>query len=277
MLYTGDNILISYMEAVEKYKLDRIINDRFYRVADTPLTYRQTNTLDRDNLLPKADRRGKGWRKYSLKEMVYLFLVSELKQYGVQHVHLRDLWDTFFKEPERNKKGFITGGMNKNYGDIAIGCVFGCIEMLLVIGKNGEANFYDPAHFLLFGDDKPSYLVINVNSVVNKVLEQTGKGTFPIKWSLQSAYIGDTSRQPVNDKEKVLLDTLRDKNYTTIKVKKTNGEIGVIYAGKYSATNENITLEELNKIVDSKDYQDINIIKRDGKIVNLTIEETIKP
>jgi len=29
--------------------------------------------------------------------------------------------------------------------------------------------------------------------------------------------------------------------------------------------------------VSEKDFQDINIIKRDGKIVNLTVEETIKP
>lgn len=277
MLYIGDNLLLSYFEANEKYKLDELVNAKLYKVADTPLTYRQTNTLDKDNLLPKDAQTGRGWRKYSLKELVYLSLVSELKQFGVQHVHLRQLWDSFFKEPEKVKNGRATTAPNKGIGNIAIGCVFGQVEILLVIDKNGDTTFYDPTHFLLFGVDKTSCLVVRVNDVVNKLLEQTGKKAFPIKWSLGSTFLGDISRQPANDKEKIVFELLRNNNYTTIRVKKTNGQIGIIYAGKNSSTSENITPEKLREIINSKDYQDINIVKRDGKIVNLTVEETIKP
>lgn len=273
MLLITDNLLAKEFEAGEKYKIAEAINTKSFTVSDTPLTYRQTNTLDKDNLLPKSPNRKKGWRKFSFKELVYVLLVSELKQFGLQHEQLRYLWNCFFREPKKVNGIPITP--NKSIADTVIGCIFGKVEMLLAIDKDGLVRFYDPVHFILLRQETSS-LVVRVNDVVNKILKQGGKDTIPIKYSTQRAYL-DMVDTETTEKEQVLLNVLRNKDYSTIRVKKSNGQISVIYAGKNSVNAGDITPEELKKIVSEKDFQDINIIKRDGKIVNLTVEETIKP
>lgn len=264
MLYITDNFLLEHQKADKKFKLSEFVNTKRYTVSDTPLTYRQTRTLDQDNLLPKDPKRAKGWRKYSFKELVYILLVYELKQFGLQHEQLKGLWDSFF------------GRSSKSVGDIVIGCVFGEVEMFLILKGNGSVSFYDPIHFLLLRDSQSSALVIKINDIVNKLLTQIGKNPLLVRWSLQNSYFNKANVE-VTSKEKVLLNILRNNDYSTIRIKKSNGQISVIYAGKNSLNKGDITPEDLKKIVSEKDFQDINIIKRDGKIVKLTIEETIKP
>lgn len=273
MLFIGDNLFVKYLEADEKFKLREMVNKKRFTVSDTPLTYRQTNTLDKDKLLPRDPEREKGWRKYSFKELVYILLIYELKQYGLQHEQLRELWNCFFREPK--KVNGLPVVPNKSVADTVIGCVFGQVEILLTIGKKGEIIFYDPLHFLFFRNNETA-LVVNVNDIVNKLLVKTGKEPFPVKWSVRSTYF-DKGDVEITHKEQVLLNLLRNNDYSTIRVKKINGEISLIYAGKNPMKAGDITPNELKKIVSEKDYQDINIVKRDGKIVNLTIEETIKP
>lgn len=263
MLYITDNFLLEHQKADKKFKLSEFVNTKRYTVSDTPLTYRQTRTLDQDNLLPKDPKRAKGWRKYSFKELVYILIVYELKQFGLQHEQLKGLWNSFF------------GRSGKSVGDIVIGCVFGEVEILMAVDKDGKVSFYDPIHFILLRKEGSS-LVVRVNDLVNKLLKQIGKEAIPIKYSTQKAYL-DMVDTEATEKEKVLLDVLRNKDYSTIRVKKSNGQISVIYAGKNSVNAGDITPKELKSIVSEKDFQDINIIKRDGKIVNLTVEETIKP
>lgn len=46
MLLISDNLLIKYLKANDNLKLDEFINKKLFTVADTPLTYRQVNSLD---------------------------------------------------------------------------------------------------------------------------------------------------------------------------------------------------------------------------------------
>jgi len=80
---------------------------------------------------------------------------------------------------------------------------------------------------------------------------------------------------PNSIKAEELLKIIRDKKYNSIRIKKQDGEISVIYAEKQNSEGE-LKISELKKIIDAKNYQDIQLTKRDGKIVNYKIEETIK-
>ena len=80
--------------------------------------------------------------------------------------------------------------------------------------------------------------------------------------------------QKITPKEKELLEIISKRDYSSIKVKKSNGNL-IIYAEKIKS-DSNYSLSDLERLIKEKDYQDIHITKRDGKIVNLKIEETIK-
>lgn len=274
MLWISDQTLINYYEADEKFHLEQLINKKRFTVADTPLSYRQVNSLDSDNLLSKDRAKKSEWHKFSLKEMVYVLIVAELKKFGVKHEQMIDLWKAFFGEIRKDRKQ--GPAFNKHISDIAIGCVFGQIEIKVTISAEGELNFYDPGHYTFLKELLPkpkAEIVLTLNDFVNELLEKTGKKPFPTKYNQLDA-IRDRGL-PSSPKEIDLLAIIRNKDYSAVKVTKKDGEIAIVYAERYE-TKSDATPKDILKLIDQSDYQNISLIKRDGRIVNYKVEETIK-
>lgn len=274
MLLISENLLIKYLLLNDELKLDEFINKKLFTVADTPLTYRQINSLDTDKLLTNDREEKQGWRKFSFKELVYVLIVYELKQFGLKHEQLKSLWECFFKEPTKSEKRKAAKiELNKGIGEIAIGCVFEQVEITLVLDSKGEVIFYDPIHYLLFSG-KPS-LQIKLNDIVNELLKKIGKEQIPINWSVQEEALYGKEHK-LTTKEEELLTIIRNRDYSSIRVKKKDGEIALVYAEKIRDGSNGTTTQDLIEMLNTKDFQDINIVKRDGKIVNYKVEETIK-
>lgn len=270
MLMISDNLLIKYLEAEEKYKLDEFINNKRFTVADTPLTYRQTNSLDEANLLPEDKNRNNGWRKFSFKDLIYFLIVSDLKKFGLEYNQLRELWEAFFKELGDKKK---VGRESKFLADFVIGCIFGQVEMTLRINSDGNIGFYDPLHLLFFARSKQPEITLVVNTYVNNLLKKVGKNEIPVKWTVLSEVLDKPS---ITTKESEILKIIRDNAYSGISIKKKDGENYIIYAEKTNNSDNDTKVEDLIKLLKEKDFQDISIIQRNGKIVNYKVEETIK-
>lgn len=265
-----------YLTSPEKGKVSEFINTKVFSVADTPLTYRQINLMDTDNLLSKDRDNDKGWRKFSLKELIYIYIVSELKKFGFKHEQLSQLWMAFFKEhiaSEDKKTGEIQ--INKGTGEMVLGCVFGGIEITLCVDSSGQIVFYDPFNYSILYQNSKSQIHINVNNITNSLLAKYGYTQIPINDSLQEAAF-NWNKVDMTHKEEKLLEVIRNKDYTTIEVKKKNGEVYLLHAGKVHDGENNVTMNDILKMVKEKDFQDISISKRNGKIANYKIEETIK-
>lgn len=276
MLMISDNLLLKYLEANEKYKIQEFVNKKIFTVSDTPLTYRQVNTLDEDKLLSTDRKDKKGWRKFSYKELVYILIVSELKKFGFKHEQLKQLWHTFFSEPTKDHSTNAGGiAINRSIGETAIGCVFGEVEIILSVDSDGNVAFYDPTYYSMFYQASKPHVQIILNNIINDLRIRAGKEPFPVKWSVQEnilkGMVSDLSM-----KEKELLKIIRDVDYSAIKVKKKDGEISLVHAEKIKSGTNETTTQDLIKMLSTKDFQDISIVKRDGKIVNYTVEETIK-
>ncbi len=272
MLMISDGLLIKYLEANEKYKIQEFVNRKIFTVSDTPLTYRQINTLDADKLLSNDRQDKKTWRKFSYKELVYVLIVSELKNFGFKHEQLKQLWQSFFSEPKANI-GEIA--INRSIGETAIGCVFGEVEIILCVDNEGRVVFYDPTLYSLFYQTSKPQIQIVLNNIVNNLNLKTGKKEIPVKWSLQEDVLRGM-KHDLSIKEEELLRIIRNVEYNAIKVKKKDGEISLVYAEKNRAEKNGTTTQDLIEMLNTKDFQDISIVKRDGKIVNYKVEETIK-
>jgi len=267
MLQISDDLIAQFYDINKKINLIEFINKKQFTVSDTPLTYRQINSLDEDNLLDNSRNNKRGWRKFSFKELVYILIVAEVKKFGVKHCQLHELWKAFFGNPQdRNKRG---------YADLAIGCVFGHTQIILTIDSVGNIIFYDPNSFILFSswEQKP-LLTLELNSFVNRLLKVMGRGDFIPKFTVFSESF-KRNEKVLKPKEEELLKIIRNEQYCAIRIKKKNGEIKLIYAEK-SANNKGLTSKNLIELINKKDYQDISIVKRDGKIVNLKVEEAFK-
>lgn len=267
MLQISDNLIAQFYDVNKQINLVDFINKKQFTVSDTPLTYRQINTLDEDNLLDNSRGNKKGWRKFSFKELVYILIVAEVKKFGVKHDQLHELWKAFFENPQSNTK--------KGFADLAIGCVFGHTQIILTIDYQGDVIFYDPNSYILLStwEQKPT-LTLELNHFVNQTLKTMGRGEFLPKFTVFTESF-KRSEKIIKPKEEELLKIIRDEKYSAVRVKKKNGEIEIVYAEKTNNTS-GLTPEELLAIINKKDFQDISIVQRDGKIVNLKVEETYK-
>jgi hypothetical protein len=274
MLLITDDLLRNYLEVNEKLKLNVFFNKKQFTVSNTPLTYKQINSLESDKLIEFNRKSTQTWRKFSFKELVYILIVHELKNFGMKHVKLKGLWRSFFHESKKVKLDKIE--FNKLISECAIGCTFGKREIMLAIDSDGNITFYDPPHSLIIDDiigDKPQ-IVIRLNDIVNNLLKQIGKEPISIIHT-RNQLVLDLAKD-TSSKEEALLKIIRDKDFTVITVKKKNNEITVVQAERINKTETNFRLKDLINLISARDYQDINIIKQDGKIVNLKIEETYK-
>jgi hypothetical protein len=210
-------------------------------------------------LFPEDRANKKGWRKFSLKELIYFSLIYELKKFGLTHEFLKNLSKSFFDEPT---------------SEIAIFCVLIQAEMMLTIKKDGTVTYYDPHHYALIGRDETPSIQIRLNDIANDVNRRIGRKEVPIRLSGLDFYW--RSQIPsVSDKEQAIINMLRNNQVTSVTINKNSGDNYTIYAGKTSE-GTNVKARDIIKMLEKKDYQDIHIVKRDGKIVNYKVEETYK-
>jgi hypothetical protein len=272
MLLITDNLLIEYIRVNEKFRLDNFLNKKRFKVSDTPLTYRQVNSLDTDKLLATDRKTKQGWRKFSFKELIYILTVNELKKFGLKHEQLRHLWEAFFKEPVKHNLNEIK--INKFIGDCAIGCTFGQVEIKIAIDSEGEIVFYDPPHSIVLditSTSKP-LIIIRLNDIVNELLKRMDKEPIPITQSLSQNILDNVK----NVKEEELLKLINNESFSVIKIKKKNGDIDTVYAEKVNEPNAKITVQDLIKIINGKDFQTVTATKTNGIIVRYKTEETYK-
>lgn len=264
MLQVSEALYLNFLQKDKELNLRKMMNEKKFTVSNAPFTYRQVNSLGEDNLLNDKRKDKKGWRRFSFKEIVYLLIVKDLKRFGFKHEQLRLLWDAFFAEPEKSKEKKYFKGVSES----AIGCTFLEVEIILCVESNGELGFYDPNLYVLYFAYSKPHIQLVLNDYVNLVLKESMNKQIPVKWTLFSEH------NVLKPQEENLLRIIRNEDYSEIKIKKKNGEINIIHAGKTTSTG--LSQEDLLKIVNSKDFLNIEIAKRDGKIVNLKVEDTYK-
>lgn len=257
MLQISDSLILKYSEVKEISKLEEFINKKIYTKSDTPLTYRQINSLGTDRLLSEDRENEKGWRKFSFKELIYIQIVNELKKFGLKHEQLKELHKEF-----------------NTYGEVVIGVVFAQVEILITVNETGHVVFYDPANYALLLNPSKTHLQIQLNNFVNNLLVKLGKTPVRIKWSIKKDVL-DAYRVNLSSKEEELLKIVRDENYDMVRVKKKNGAVAIVYAEKNKDKNE-IKPRDLINILETKDFMDLTVVKRDGKIVDYNLTDTIK-
>lgn len=254
----GDSLLSVSLEYHNEFA--SIIRKPLFTVSDSSLSYRQINYLGDTAVLPEKRKNNKEWRKFSLKEVIFLSLVKELKQYGFKESLLIALRKVFFEV----RKGFDT--------DLAILAVLNGFGVYMTVDTEGGICFYDMATFGFLRDRKqPSLLLLNLNGMILPLWEKLGKRKIEYKdeTTLLFEVVNDLI---LSEQETELLKIIRNQEYSVITVKKQNDSTLVVKADSKKKVKE----KELLELIRTKQFADIEVIKRDGEIVNVRVAETHK-
>lgn len=237
-----------------------LITKPIFTVSDSPLSYRQVNYLGKTEVLPEKRESKKEWRKFSLKEVIFLSIVKELRQYGFRESYLLELRKIFFEVA----KGFEA--------EVAILAVLGGFGVYITIDGKGEIYFYDMPAFSHLRDKKQtSYFFLNLNEVILPIWEKVGKRR--IEYKDEDALLSEIMEDLVLSKqEQKLLRLIRHREYVEITVNKQNDDSFVVKADK----REKLKEKELIEMIRTKQFGNIEVKKRDGKIVHIRVAETHK-
>jgi DNA-binding transcriptional MerR regulator len=227
------------------------LNKKLFSAASTGLTHRQLNALENNGIIRSGRKDKKKWRTFSYKERIFLLIITELRKYGLRDKQLRNLRNAFFKKA------------NELDSDMVIAEVLEENKVVLLVNSKGEVSFHGPLHL---DEDYTSFININLNEIIESLRQEIGA-------TKKLGYITDAdilTHMIPSGKEREILKIIRDKDYKNIR--KIGGGKFVVKGEKTDKLFE----EDLIEMIGKKDFVDIKIIKRNGEISLIKVEDTYK-
>lgn len=241
-------------------KLTDAINEKKFRVKNSGTSHRVINYLEKEGLIDSKRKTTSSWRSFSLKELIYLGVIKELRLFGFKNKQLKLLKESFFSSKL------------KNCADTAIHYALNKSAIYLIIDSLGNATFFDGMGLDIFvKKDSTSHMTVNINNIYNDVRNKLGKDS--VSYTTMSDTIAEIlSDFDLNDKELEIIKVIRMIKYKKITIKKTGADDFIIKAEHTKPKQEN----ELLEILKEGNYHDISIKTKDGKIVNIRKEDAFK-
>ena len=215
----------------------RKMNEKRARLDNKQISYRTINHWEKSGLISNTRPSGKGWRKYSIIDLVWIQVIVELRDFGFPINKIMKVKENL----DHNDFVFYT----------VIASVFRMPVFLLVF-HNCDIEPAVGAEYKLTQEyfKLSTHIIINLNDILQRI--------FPHK-DMSPKF---EKTLEVSPEELDLLFMIRMENYESITIKTTAGKIEQLEASKSEKTDSRVV-----DLIQSGDYQDIEIKQRDQKIV----------
>lgn len=243
----------------ERQKIAEIWSKPKVRIPDEVASYRFINYLTNTGLLD--DRRaiaGKGWRKFSYVECIYLNIVIALRKFGVKSEHIKPIHELFsepYDEPVR------AGYMGLQWLDVLLAVHCGT-EFELLVQEDGQVLLLDPPMMRVFGtNNTQGSLRISMSAIINKIRNANSMKPIEINFKF-----GDL---PLNAAETDTVIQMRDLKHgqEALHIKRTGSGGTLLEKDKVEDIDDAFS-EQLGVLLD-EDFMSVQVIKKDGKVVNV--------
>lgn len=254
-LYRNDafeNGFYTYFADLKYNKISYILNNKERNVKLESVTYRQLNSWEKEGLLI-GDREGRGWRRFTIIDAIWVRIIKELREFGMGWEQLKITKQSL--EFESAKCG-VAMPILEFYTAFAIG---NKMPVLLLVFKDGVAV---PANFSQYKiarefNSIENHLQINLNEILQSFFPNV---------DLKPKYKGEL---PVDIDEMELLAFLRLGNYEKVEITYKSGKM--ITAEGLQRIDANSLVSD---VIKEHKYQKIEVIVEDGKKISL--KRTVK-
>lgn len=251
-IITGDAFLMAvgdYLEEKEKGSEHvNFLTEKKFTIKDTDSTYRVINHWASLGLLEDSRIDAtKGWRRFSLVDMVWLRVLMELRGFGVSLEKIKVGYEAIKSKMVILECGVALCMMRKGINLIVFSD--GHIEVVprSAIIENESIGYFK----------ETAYLVISLNTCLSRILHNRD-------------YSPNLDTFQLSQKEMAILAELRAGEYDEVTIKMKNGDVDRIDT-KAKHIGE---IGKLSDILNKVAFGEFRISKEDGKIV--LIEETKK-
>lgn len=238
----------SYYKNLGTNKISQVLNNQERNIKFGTVTYRQLNSWDEQGLLPNTREGGKGWRKFSIMDAIWIKIIHELREFGFPLEKIKAAKESlsFMSDKCGAAMPFL-----EFYTAFAIGSKMPVILLVFKDGVAIPANLtqYKIANQYLGVDN---HLQINLNELI--------QGLFPAL-DLKPQYLHEI---PVTVQEAELLAFIRIAEYEKIEIRYSNGQISIIEG----VERMNATMR-ISEIIKAQTYGEIKVINNDGKVTEV--------
>jgi len=243
-----DIAFASYLVAKDKELkslVDKLQKSRF-TVKDSDATHRLVNHWTENGILDDTrEDKGKGWRKSSAVDIVWIQILVALRRFGMPLKALKQTYDCTY---------YCLGKKDKPWTMLEFQ-IIQCLhrrQAYLIVFDDGWCEYVSKQDYefnLLVGIlNEQAYLVVNLNSCVSHIFPKLERPDFEIKIPLSPA-------------ELTVIEKLRAGKLDELHIKLKNGEIRTlkeIHKG---------TEYDLDSLIKKIEYGDIRINIQDGETV----------
>lgn len=230
------------------------------------MTYRKLNDWDNKGLLESHRKEEKkGWRKFSIKDVIRLRIIKDLKLYGLSNDRIKNALQSVFESSSETKYNLFEYFFFETFLQNQ--------KILLIVWNNGDSYFYSEMQFATllgadFNESKP-ILILPFYDYVRPFTRQLLKKDDEFD---ESSTVWELINSTPDTKVKAIFEFINNEDYSEIIVQKKNDNLVI----KPKRKGNNISEDELIHMIKEKDFQNIELKIQNGKIVSLSREEIEK-
>lgn len=229
---------LNYIDFMGSSTLDAI-NKRQYSGKAIPIvTYRAINHWTELGIIDDERTNQQGWRRFSLKEIVWIHIIKRLRDFGFPNEKIIQTKEHLFAEVIFE---FYIALARLNLATVYV-----------LVFSNGEALWTDHHAYniaLSFNTISDDHVKINLNQLLEKIFSEYNADRIELAIPLSKA-------------EKDLIMAIREGRYKNIKAELIDNQITML-----NLTEELAKDERMTDLLKEEDFQDIQVIKREGNIV----------
>ncbi len=235
------------------------LNNRESTAQILGTTYRTINHWEKVGLIDSVRTEQKGWRKYSYIELLWLFIILELRNFGISIENILKL------------KSFLQRGKTDDNNPFPMLCEIAFVRMQLEeftdfwIIIDGDSFTYDFA----YNKDMLMSRISDTTSSVIVNLHKYEKAELATIHTKISKLLQDQKLSELNQ----LNELLRTGKYSEVVIKFKDGNIERFHIEEFFDPNK-INLNDLRK---EYEYCDVSVVTKKGKTVYVKRNAIIKP
>ena len=253
-IFRGDGFFFGlgeYLASENGKRVAAVLHEPRYTLKETDLTYRVVNHWDSEGLIDSTRAEEKGWRRFSLLDVVWLHVLMELRLFGLSLEKLLRA-----KHSLRQKRGENGTELFEYYVALAL-LRKEPVYLLVFRDGTGEMAYDEQYQMTLEFFPIANHVRIEINPILQRLFPKLELGTIR------------EVRVQLADDEMEVLQLIRSGRFESVTVKRKNGRIERIEAEETVEAQRRIA-----EILQDADFQDISVKKENGRVVS--IKRTIK-
>lgn len=261
-------------------QLSPVLNNPIFTFKDVQtiidITYRKINDWDEKNLISGVrENKDSGWRKFSIVDLIKLHIITDLKNFGLAAENISSILAKIHRPEKREPISVHFSTLRDS--------VESDLEYFYLLSRSGDK------YVLVIKNNFDAYFATERNFVNHEMnLEEFSASTILLPFFgyvknianyLNEKEIKINEESTVKNyllsfKEQQIMEIIRDEDYTQITISRSGSNKTIVRA-KMDQKGK-LAIRSVLEAIDKKDYQNIQIARVDGQIVNISREETFK-